>query len=161
MKLTAITDPTALRLDTQVGTRIFSADTMIHGDTGWRVLPHHSDNSGLTGEGRILIRRQGDLITVYFDSIGVTEGSGAELVLHTRQIPAGFRAANRVGTIFTVSASFASYDYADLRFNNSLWFLSRRKAGVYSTDRTGMVLNGEVSWITNDPWPATLPGTPA
>lgn len=157
----AVQQASALRVDTTVGTRVFMGDIMIYGDTGWRVLPHHSDNSGLTGQGQILMRRQGNLTTVHFDSVEVTEGSGAALVLHTRQITSGFRPANNIGTILTVSASVSSYDYADLRFNTSLWFLSRRKSGVYSTDRTDMFLNGEVSWTTNAPWPTTLPGIPA
>lgn len=81
MKLTSITDLTAIRRDSTLGNRIFVGDTMVHGDTGWRdvtsVYLKTAASTGnvldLSGGGRIFIRRQNqDLILRFMGPIATS-----------------------------------------------------------------------------------------
>ena len=139
--------------DESVGRRIFTWDQvngrwqMTYGDTGWRDVTANLINSWTTGPGGwVRIRRIDN--TVHLSSFYVV-GSGASSNVMMLQI-AGFMSNlgnvtripivdNTVVRVMTVApgASFIFAEYASV-FN--------------------MSLNG-VSWITNDAWPSSLPGT--
>lgn len=154
MKLTPITNPLALHLDTTVGTRIFAGDTMIYGDTGIRLL---ADSDYGTGWGKysasaalsVWVRRVNN--TVHFGGYLTKTGDLADN--DTVKIPIGFR-PNPVGhpfllhTTLGVNASAAlPQSVGTLRLNTQL--------------QPGSYIYAPTSFVTNNPWPTTLPGTPA
>lgn len=134
----------ALRLDTTVGTRIMAGTHMIHGDTGLRNIA--TLMSDFTSAGfDITIRRVNNLVQLgcYVrladKPIAVTD------VLMT--LPAGFRPASRM--------RFLGERPGIIDVINDGQVVSRSEVpeGVY--------LSFSAHFMTSNPWPTTLPGTPA
>ena len=164
MKLTKIETSPRTRIDTAAGIRVFAGDTMIYGDTGWRDVSGYLSPGLIVSSafGRVRIRRIGGRIE--FDiKVDVLE-SGLTSILE--RMPIGFRSISRYpmdNGIFTHTAVGGG--------------ASQLKAGAhvgvfYNNDqplRTGASTPfpnpGTVAWTgaypTDDPWPASLPGTPA
>ena len=145
MKLTKIETPQHARIDTTVGTRVFTGDTMIYGDTGWRKvdwLPTGHDIETLK------VRRQNNTITL----VGViTPKSGGD-VSSPSAVPDGFRqtASNGLGAyIYSLSGTQVAYFYLNVAGTTYLRNPVNDSVGRFA-----------LSWVTNDAWPTTLPGTP-
>lgn len=135
----------AIRVDTSVGTRVFSGDTMIHGDTGWRNITENLMYAASPGS-RILIRRDNNLVTVSADVFQLAEEVPA--YGDFLSIPAGFRTeypfrqsgAYEAGAIYTSTG------------------------GLHISTRATMAPGSRrfyIQYISNTNWPTSLPGTPA
>lgn len=106
------------------------------------------------------LRRVRGTVRVRFNDVTLPAGSGAVLVLRNTELPAGFTAPGR-GTIATVGNTTGNQTVNYLRAATS-WYWVRATDHVASTlDHSGVSLSGEITWTTDDPWPTTLPGTPA
>lgn len=153
MKLTPITNPVALRLDTSVGTRVFAGDTMIHGDTGWRDITADITNGWRAGS--LKIRRQGDVVdfrvsgldardalgnTFLYMNTGFAPGAKEKLSLFIKHI-----AAHGPGDQMSIGDTTGTLNQV---FRSSL--ISRFSLGAFS-----------ITYLTSEMWPTTLPGLPA
>ncbi len=132
------------RVDTTVGTRVFVGGVMVHGDTGWRLI----NDSVLvpTENPRILIRRTGSLVTLSADrlDLAASHPAGTDLIL----LPSGFR-----------PPALIPWRYSGAYEAGAIY-----TTGPYVRPRTTIAAGGNrfyVQFIADDPWPTTLPGTPA
>lgn len=131
-----------------------------YGDTGWRRLEPLGEY--FTGEGDILFRRINNNVTIKFVDVGVdAQGNSLIYLSEPGYIPAGFRGEYGDRTSFWVSNVIANPNYLITIAQGS------RIRYQYTTDPgshpgTGnQALRGQGTWITDQPWPSTLPGTPA
>ena len=122
-----------------------------YGDTGQRVITH----SGAGGTLRI--RRVGNTVTVGLNEITLAEGTGAFILF---VVPSGFRPLDRISLVthnpqwLDIPSVWGSYNGLASNFS---WL--RKIDG--SDDRPTVPTSGTVTFFTDDPWPTTLPGTPA
>lgn len=142
--------PHPIRIDTTVGTRVFSGDTMVYGDTGWReVVPIN----GWTGS--IYVRRVNDTVSYrgVINAESATNGNAWD-------IPVGFRIGN------ILSTRGQGYDYGRAivstaenapAVRNVNFYFSRFSINGYSTEHSYGI---NVSYFTTNSWPSSLPGTP-
>ena len=175
MKLTKIETPPRTRLDTTVGTRVFAGDTMIHGDTGLRRLAKWDSQSveipdalkdlepataDLAGSpGGVWIRRQGDLVT-----LSVAYAKALKDNPEIRPAPSGFGSTGDTGIPYPSGP--LAYAMGDVYYSSTveagLGFLRFRvPKGAAIKSRGAGGYGVEISWHTREPWPTTLPGTPA
>ena len=121
-----------------------------YGDTGWRniasLFSHLTSN---TSSDRMSIMRSGNIVqlvvhSVAFDKSAVESGS------QIFTLPVGFRP----GRAFR-------HPIAAPSINLDLSAATGRVLTYGSTIELGASVSFELSWLTNNPWPATLPGTPA
>ena len=160
----AITTPLA---STPVQARLSALER----DTGWRIMPAFTGAaSDPARRGVWRLRRRGPDVSVQMIGVGVT--GTAQAFLGPNQIPAGFtlpadtgRAVefphqHGTGVVSTVGAGHKVL-FSD---NDITWRGFVRADGSVTqtapTDHTGLI-HGLASWTTDDPWPTTLPGTPA
>ena len=146
MKLTKIETSPPIRIDTTVGTRVFAGDTMIYGDTGWRNVDWLPTGHDI---GTLKVRRQNNTITL----VGVVTPKSGGGESRPAIIPVGFRqtASNGLGAyIYSLSGTQVAYFYLNMAGTTYLRNTTNDSVGRFA-----------LSWVTNDAWPTTLPGTPA
>lgn len=155
MKLTPITNPVALRLDTTVGTRIFSGSTMIYGDTGRRRIIPTRDS---VTSGSLVVRRIGNTATLFLDNLIPVDPSSPLQNLGV-DIPIGFHPdENQVFGLVGNSGGLRSHKLAI--FNKIIPYI-QRDAGWNDTLTADGGYIGQISYVTTSSWPVTLPGLPA
>lgn len=141
----------SLRVDNSVGTRVFVGDTMIYGDTGWRELV--PENGWV---GAIYVRRVNN--TVYYrGKISAETASNS----NAWDIPTGFRAGNIVssnGHGYEYGRALVYTEETEPKVRNVSFYFSRFSITSYDPAHTYGI---NLSYPTTNPWPATLPGTPA
>lgn len=130
-----------LTVDNSVGTRVFLGSTMIHGDTGKRRISSLF-NSEFVTSGEAFVRRSGD--TVWLELINVKGLSTARVPALV--LPAGFRPGG------------GAAHYGLTYWQNQFYVLVNGTVDVAALTG-GQYLS--TSFTTLDPWPTTLPGTPA
>ena len=114
-----------------------------YGDTGWRdmssLLPSHMT-------GTVLFHRQNNSVTLLLAYItGLTENV-------TLTIP----------DTAAIRAHYTEVAIANARTTErQLFRINPGSNHVLNANGTNSTANGSVSWVTNSPWPKTLPGTPA
>lgn len=142
----------AIRVDTSVGTRVFSGDTMIYGDTGVRRVDSLATSTDFSGSQfhKMTIRRLGDRVTLECNATR----SEADRWL-TNELPLGFRPK---------SGEYSSNRGTAL-VNNSLTPVGNgntinRISSVGEIISAGSRFEFRAEWATADAWPASLPGTP-
>lgn len=118
-----------------------------YGDTGWREIPL------ITGTGRALVRRTEKSVTLRLVGVAL-EGNYA---VHVVVLPSGFRWA-APQTFLTVSPTDGKASVWSMYSGASVSWL-RNTTGTF--DRPTTPQSGSVAFDTGDPWPTTLPGTPA
>lgn len=116
-------------------------------DTGWRAITGEPGTSG-----RILLRRVGRRVTLRLDRFLPPAGNYA---IHVASIPSGFRFSGPHYFIAwgSLTSVYGLYSGAWLSWVRSL------EGTVHLRPTTAQ--DGTYSFETDDPWPATLPGTPA
>lgn len=144
----------SLRVDTTVGTRVFLGDTMIFSDTGWRdvsaawALPSGETTAELT---MMHIRRENNTVTLRGHITRIGGGSllaAARLfnqvtgwrMLYNQNLPAAALSSSTVGIGTSSTAAAIGYSINGPASDSARF---------------------QVSWPVSDPWPASLPGTPA
>lgn len=135
-----------ITVDTSVGTRVFVGDTMIYGDTGWR------DISSLVTfpvtNGWMRMRRVGLSVEVLANSLSV-ETSGSVSIM---TLPSGFRPA---ALIPLETRAYWGSDTVEIGRVNSTGVMQFR------TLSSGNQMNIHLTFTTQNPWPTSLPGSPA
>lgn len=120
--------------------------TVTVGDTGWRnlgrVWPQIAEN--------ILLRRIGDVCYVTSQGVGLTIVS--TVVNSSRLMELGFRPSDRTELLIANNGSVVGRILA--KQDNQSLFLTTNITGMYNA-----IANS--SYLTTNPWPSVLPGTPA
>lgn len=138
-----------ITVDTSVGTRVFVGDTMIHGETPLR---HIQPNTNW--EGGMLMYRENNMVYLQVD-ITKIESTSSRMF----SIPTGFRTTDKQPAARPIlhrvemgdtGTTFRTFFVGNL---GAVWNIS----AIAEAGR----LAGIVSWYTDDPWPTSLPGTPA
>lgn len=122
------------------------------GDTGWRNLPFPAD-SPYTG-GRMLVKRTAVGVYLTFDA--VTWDSTATTNESFGRLPSGFRGED-VEQKFSIFAGESPSPVGSVN-------ISRLGYGSIYGDKTDSSTSpwyAQIFYSTSDPWPETLPGTPA
>lgn len=150
----AIADAKELRVDTTVGTRVFVGDTMIYGDTGWRnikdvYVPEYS--------GALSIRRVNNFVTLRLTALAPPEDvlrptiailQGGLSAVGRSMLPLTQATAIGTQSRLWVDSSVIRIVMGNTSFINE-----------YFTPSTP--LTGTNTFLTDDAWPTSLPGTPA
>lgn len=154
-----------MRVDTTAGTRVFITDgvteRMVSGDTGWRsviVAP----KAPYVVSGEVRYQRVDERVYLYFNNVVLdTAGSGYCPIIDSQDVPQGFRPIGSERTIQQIGlANNATAGQTIAIFTAIAWIYAETASGQ-TPARPTTGLSGSVSWKTNDPWPTTLPGTPA
>jgi len=140
-----------ITVDTSVGTRVYVGDTMIHGDTGWRDIGANLLDGWEPAANRVLIMREGNDVTLRLDTTRTSDASTFSNIL---DLPTGFNPAGRarIAPVFITSSKQGWFD----NISGPL-----RVRDLPSALSEGDRITATVKWITADPWPSSLPGTPA
>lgn len=143
----------AIRVDTSVGIRVFAGDTMVHGDTGTRVHNDLADGFDFTTSvnHKLTLRRIGD--QVFLEALGVRTIAS---VWVTKQLSVGFRP--RSGEYNALRGTAQAMGQIT-PVGNSSTLLRLNMSGAPPDEGVTVTLNA--TWFTSDPWPSSLPGTPA
>lgn len=140
-----------IRVDTSVGTRVFIGDTMIHADTGWRMLGTADLINGWKVANSYLgpqLKRVGDIVYLYIPSLGLDGVDSTQQAFMTT--PQGFRPAFNYATFGSVFAA-----------NGSSYRVAQDVANITIVGAPKLQVTGTFWWRTVQPWPTSLPGTPA
>ena len=130
------------------------------GDTGWRTIAPTPEGTIRSGTGKILVKRENQRVIWRFGDLGITDGAGAAIIISSSEFPSGFY-PYLSGSVFHVSHRTGSTFISKLKIVSSLYWIGLDSGTNLSQTRTNVELRGEISYTTDDPWPATLPGTPA
>ena len=122
-----------------------------YGDTGQRVITHNGAG------GTLRIRRVGNTVTVGLNEITLAKGTAAFILF---AVPPGFQPADRISLVThhpkweDIPSVWGSYNGLPSNFS---WL--RKMDG--SLDRPTIATSGTVTFLTDNPWPTSLPGIPA
>lgn len=144
---------TSERVNQTAGRAIYQWDDvnnreqLVYGDTGERVMTADTVYT-VAAWGSFRLRRIGTKVTLNIQGMDMTDPGANPNIL---TLPDGFRPAFDVRTTFHAETSFAQVRL----FIGTLGQLSiaSRQSGSVA------VVNGIVTYDTNDAWPTTLPGT--
>ena len=121
-----------------------------YGDTGWRLIPNRNE----TQTGEIYIRRVVDTCFVRVSKY-LDPGNYAK---HMASLPSGFRPVEQFYGVIVDSGAGSNHSViGSYSMGNLSW--ARSINGDYARPETPQ--SGEVTYATTNPWPTTLPGTPA
>nr|DAP05183.1 MAG TPA: collagen triple helix repeat protein [Caudoviricetes sp.] len=121
--------------------------TVLYGDTGWRSAPECFVNGWTAG--KLLVRRVNNAVHLSVDQT-TAAGATGELVIN---LPAGFRSSSpSIRPLFATLTQPAQV-YRSYTLGNTLV--------APNTSKTTPVLSCTTSFVTNDDYPNTLPGTAA
>ena len=135
-----------LTIDNSVGTRVMAGDIMVHGDTGWRNV---SSEIIAPWSGNVYMKRNFNTVEIRFE--GVFRGENAYDVMN---IASGFRS-----TILRGQGPRIVLHQADSVANQTRFRIQGDKVLAVSSGNTGPYY-GTILYLTDDPWPTMLPGTP-
>ena len=154
----------AIRVDTSVGTRVFSGYTMIYGDTGRRVLASWDAEGNITGNmptglipssdtpGHVVIRRENNLVTLYIRGAEASQNTVA-----INGLPLGYTANSdtwelgfcRVGTHTNSKEALVRLGAGHVTIT-----------GVSAGDKFGnSQYHVVIRWAPDNLWPGALIGT--
>lgn len=139
----------AIRVDTSVGTRIFTGDTMIYGNTGICEATDLVPGMDFTQRNHhgAWIAREGDTVSLW----GTGYSIGAAHL--TDALPSGFRPpiGHYVANVGSGTAGGVVYPVG----HHNAWTRLTFSGGI---PPEGLNMSIQARWVTPDPWPATLPG---
>ena len=156
----------AIRVDTSVGTRVFSGETMIYGDTGRRAIASWDAEGNIAGNmpeglvptpgvaGYVAIRRENNLVTMY-----IRGGEASESTVAVKGLGLGY------------SPVSATWELAYCRIGTNVEAKNiKARLGAGHVTFTGVVPGDKfgdhqyhvvLRWAPVDDWPTGLPGTDA
>ena len=117
------------------------------GDTGERDITALQTNPASTG-GRLIVRRVGALVSARFEDLKWATGSGSTRA--NLNLPSGF-------------ATNAKYMGALYGYDGTTWGYNFRTdwPGIWPNSKGEIWLREHRQWSSAQPWPSTLPGSPA
>lgn len=153
-----------LRVDNTVGKRVFisdgTAEHLVSGDTGWRNINSALEPMWEPSLGGLVISRSGDAVYVQAYLKATSAASGVSRSGATRVFAAmpGFRPSQYAGRGTAILKSNIPGVVTSLATPTSIEVAGFATGGSYVA---GDTVTFSVSYQTTDPWPTTLPGTPA
>lgn len=141
------------------------------GDTGWRTLNTLSKLTVGSRTSFIKIRRVNNLVSYQFGGLewgwfGIVRRNGKGFVgqskngarvIETGGIPIGFRSENSlIGNIFNDKGEIYGIWYLGGKSDSNFMHMTLEK-GITTDKDIGDIRVSAVSYITDDPWPTTLP----
>lgn len=150
-----------ITVDTTVGTRVMLGGHMIYGDTGWRDITSTATGAlDPSNAGTIHLRREGSTVSLALRGVSLLPGDGLLVVGPLWQ---GFWPTTNTFLSSVASASPGSYEANDFIVVSQYAWVARRQldTGEVSQTRTSDPVIGVITYTTSQPWPSTLPGTPA
>lgn len=141
----------SVEADDSVGKRVFVGGAMVSGETGWRDIAASVMSGWQVRANGLLISRSGNSVTAQIDVSRTEDGTSFANIF---QAPVGFDPIGNT-RLSPVYISFEMQGWFDnisgpIRVRD---FPDRLTAG----DR----ITTSITWITDDPWPSSLPGAPA
>lgn len=139
-------------------------EQIVYGDTGWRAI----DISNTTGTirsnpGNLQLRRQGNIVTARIAGVSLSAGTSQGNLLASGTLPLAFRGVTD-GTIFSLrdtAKGFAMYHTLSVAGSYIRWLTFWDGITQSQIRPTEGSMGGEVSWVTDAPWPTSLPGVAA
>lgn len=131
------------------------------GDTGWRdVTSTYTEAFDPTNTGTIRLRRQGNDVRLSFSSVTLEQGS-ATLTIGT--LPVGWENSVRKATSNVTRRNSTSRAQIIVVDTSRIWWLAESyvTSGETTTTRPDQDISGTVEYVTDAPWPSTLPGSPS
>lgn len=132
--------------------------TVVRGDTGWRniadLLPEEVTLGSTLGAFRL--KRVGSRVICY-GALQATRNLSSTTVIFLRGFPAGFVPVEKLVPLGTLRAGNMSIA-TPILLGNMQWVSS---LSAVVTASAGAEISLRAEWETADPWPTTLPGTPA
>lgn len=122
-------------------------------DTGARNMSGVWTGSGAPSWNSAILRRIGPIVSLTYTGVPGAEGPGGSWPL-----PNGFSAPVGVITAMQAASTGEVLPVASLVLTNSSTSSSYL---IFNGTDTSTFHVGSTTWITTDPWPETLPGTPA
>lgn len=153
-----------LRVDTTAGTRVLLGNTMIFGDTGMRRLASWDEAGAIAGNmpsgleptpgiaGYVAVRREGNLVTLMIRG-GRATGTDVRVTLvagWAANSPTWEIGSTRIGTLSV--AKMIQYRLGSAHAT----FYGASSGDLFGDNQYHVVIR----WMTTDPWPTFLPGTP-
>lgn len=137
-----------VRVDTSVGTRVFAGDVMIYGDTGSRNVENLFVNGWRKYVYPTKLRRIGNrcFLNAYLDKGTATSTKFMDPI-------AGYSIPVQTQFGGSVMGSITNTAEVVKAFTDG-FYIPR-----YANIQPQMWV--DISWLTDDPWPTSLPGTPA
>lgn len=159
-----------MRVDTSVGTRVFISDgtteRMVSGDTGVRnIASMASTGWTVSGSNAFLnMRRVGS--TVFCEGRLQASGNAVTLAGLSQVLAKPNTGFSWIGNFPIVGvakklpalSAATPTDLGVVHSSGHLYVTFPKLAGTWAD---GECVNFQISWQTTDPWPTTLPGTPA
>lgn len=116
-----------------------------YGDTGWRNI---SSLLPATWTGEVALTRAQNRVTIIGTNIRPGETGNTYLL----ELPAGFRPAGTTTGVGDETGAYRPlYGYSYSPYNLQVRSIAAANSWV----------NFSITYVTNDPWPTSLPGTPA
>ncbi|RSJ94801.1 hypothetical protein D8786_08360 [Streptococcus mitis] len=141
------------------------------GDTGWRTLKSVSKLTVGSRTSTVKIRRANNLVAYQFGGLewgwfGIVRRNGKGFVGQSKNgakvleldgIPIGFRSENSlIGNIFNDKGEIYGIWYLGGKSDSNFMHMTFEK-GITTDKDIGDIRVSAVSYITDDPWPTTLP----
>ena len=120
-----------------------------YGDTGWRL---YDSVAGGIKSGRVLIRRKESKVFIHFERM-TPESTGTNISLG--RFPVGFRGADLTNRWVMLNGATAVPDF----YTGNVSTLGY--VNIYGPFSNAPELTGTADYLTDEPWPSSLPGTPA
>lgn len=158
-------------VDTTVGTRVFVGDVMIYGDTGWRALCRWSGGEVTEGtlptgmgpapisSGGVFVRRVNDAVT-----LATVEARALQDNPTVSPSPSGFRGNSSMpypAVPITYTTDADEVRPAVLEVGVTIYRYRGVPAGASIAAPGSGGYGVQATWLTDTPWPSSLPGTPA
>jgi hypothetical protein len=157
----------AIRLTASSGsTGRFAINGREIGDTGWRDVTDICVSGSLdpANVGQLQMRRQGHYVTYRLVNLLMASGVGS-IILVNGGIASGFRLPATAPASFLqflanrINSAIERQNLAVFSQRIDWHSVTVTTTGVTSSARPAIGISGEITFVTEDPWPATLPGT--
>jgi hypothetical protein len=154
----------AQRVDQTAGRAIYtwnplnSQDQLVYGDTGWRTVTPNT-NATVTG-GTVRFRRIGNQVYLRFVDLALSTGAnGFGELFAAADIPIGFRPNGVERSMQMVGQTNNATYLQVISIYSAVAWLYQTIGIANSLSRPPSPLQGTVTWVTDEAWPTTLPGT--
>lgn len=152
------------RVDQTAGRAIYTWDDLnnreqlVYGDTGWRTVTP-TPNATITS-GTVRYRRVGNQVYLRFVDLLLSSGAnGFGELIPAADVPVGFRPASTERSMQNVGQSNNATYPQTISIYSAIAWLYQTIGITPSLTRPASPLQGTVSWVTDEAWPTTLPGT--
>lgn len=154
----------AVRVDETAGRVIYQwdpvnqRDQLITGDTGWRTVTPTPNATVVSGTVRY--RRVDRQVWLRFVDLQLSSGAtGFGELISAPDVPVGFRPNSAERTFQAVGMTNNAINQQIISCYSAIAYVNTITVSGVTGTRPASPLAGTVSWVTDEVWPTTLPGT--